>query len=673
MNKYNCIVASLAALALNLWLTATAVAGPNYALAFNGTSGCVDTGTAVIPTSGDFTVEVWVNLPAAPYTYKEVLSQGSSGNAFYIGTDTGNNLRLGDTCSVTGVPFPVGGWHHLAVVKSSTNTILYVDGTNRASKGSAIANPAAATGLRLGRQYGGWGEYWVGGLDDVRVWNVARNAEQIRTNCCATLTGTEAGLVANWQFSEGRGTHCAAIGASPVTNTLSGGIFWMPLGVVVPTVQLLGANPLTNECHTAFNDPGAVAIAAPTGLAAGALHSLVLKADGTVIAWGAGSTNSSAGSVFNYGQAIVPAAATNVVAIASGECHSLALRLDGTVVAWGFNNLSQITVPATAINVVAIAAGAYHSLALRLDGTVVGWGDYGFGQTTPPANATNVVAIAGGEYHSLALKADGTVVAWGAGLTSNPSDGADFGQSIVPDTATNVVAIAAGFYHSLALKADGTVVAWGRNNDGQATVPAAATNVVAIAGGQFHSLALKADGTVVAWGNNAAGQLSTPSTATNIVAITAGVAFNLALKADGTVIGWNWNNYGQTTIPASVYSLNLPVGVSGAVAVNTPGTYELTYSCTNAFGYVASTRRTVVVWQAGQNPPSLASLALVGGSISFTLSGDSGQTVMVETCTNLAAPVWVPVQTNTLGGSPVNFSAPVEPQSPSRFYRLRTP
>jgi len=45
----------------------------------------------------------------------------------------------------------------------------------------------------------------------------------------------------------------------------------------------------------------------------------------------------------------------------------------------------------------------------------------------------------------------------------------------------------------------------------------------------------------------------------------------------------------------------------------------------------------------------------------------------VETCTNLAAPVWVPVQTNTLDSGPVNFSAPVEPQSPSRFYRLRTP
>jgi hypothetical protein len=36
-------------------------------------------------------------------------------------------------------------------------------------------------------------------------------------------------------------------------------------------------------------------------------------------------------------------------------------------------------------------------------------------------------------------------------------------------------------------------------------------------------------------------------------------------------------------------------------------------------------------------------------------------------------PVWEPVQTNTLGGSPANFSARVQPQQPSRFYRLRSP
>jgi hypothetical protein len=73
--------------------------------------------------------------------------------------------------------------------------------------------------------------------------------------------------------------------------------------------------------------------------------------------------------------------------------------------------------------------------------------------------------------------------------------------------------------------------------------------------------------------------------------------------------------------------------------------------------------------QAILTPPVLANLRLASGSLSFNVGGVSNQTVVVEACTNLAAPVWVPLQTNTLGNNPVNFSAPLQP--PNCFYRLR--
>ena len=75
-----------------------------------------------------------------------------------------------------------------------------------------------------------------------------------------------------------------------------------------------------------------------------------------------------------------------MVAIAAGDDYSLALKADGTVVGWGANNTGQTNIPAGLSNVVAIAAGCNHSLALKADGTVVGWGDNGTGQTIiPPA------------------------------------------------------------------------------------------------------------------------------------------------------------------------------------------------------------------------------------------------------------------------------------------------
>jgi hypothetical protein len=213
----------------------------------------------------------------------------------------------------------------------------------------------------------------------------------------------------------------------------------------------------------------------------------------------------------------VPGGLTNVVAIAAGYLHSLALKADGTVVAWGDNLFGQSTVPAGLTQVVAVSGGVYHSLALTAEGTVVKWGqDSG----SVPAGLTNAVALAAGHSHDLALKADGTVIAWGGTL---------YGEASVPPGLGNVVAVGAGVFHSLALKADGTVVAWGDNRAGQTNVPPDLTNAVAIACGDLHSLALRADGTVTAWGANSVGQTNVPDALAKVAAIAAGQGHNLAL------------------------------------------------------------------------------------------------------------------------------------------------
>jgi trimeric autotransporter adhesin len=105
-------------------------------------------------------------------------------------------------------------------------------------------------------------------------------------------------------------------------------------------------------------------------------------------------------------------------AISAAYDHSLALRSNGTVVAWGSNGQGQCNVPLDLSNVTAIVAGCYASLALKRDGTVVFWGGNGYGQQNVPPGLSNVIAIAG-YAHFLALRQDGTVVAWGAGMTNN--------------------------------------------------------------------------------------------------------------------------------------------------------------------------------------------------------------------------------------------------------------
>ena len=150
-----------------------------------------------------------------------------------------------------------------------------------------------------------------------------------------------------------------------------------------------------------------------TAIAGGLYHSLALRSDGSVVAWGCpGGTSTVPPQPSDYGQCAVPAAAqSGVTAIAAGFYQSLALKSDGSVVAWGcgssggFNqDFGQCSVPAEAgSGVKAIAAGIYHSLALK-DGRVLAWGCRGgAGVCTLPPTATSGVTAISANGHSLAL------------------------------------------------------------------------------------------------------------------------------------------------------------------------------------------------------------------------------------------------------------------------------
>jgi alpha-tubulin suppressor-like RCC1 family protein len=243
------------------------------------------------------------------------------------------------------------------------------------------------------------------------------------------------------------------------------------------------------------------------------------------------------------------------MAIAAGEYHSLALKNDGTVWAWGDNRYDQLgngttiyssDVPVQVVTSAGgpaltgctkIAGGPFHSLALKDDGTVWAWGYNSNGQlgngTKTDSNLpvqvvtsvggpalTGITAIAGGGDHSLALKNDGTVWAWGGNYYGELGNGTNTDSNVPVQVSglTGITAIAGGGGGSLALKNDGTVWAWGYNHQGQlgngtntnSNVPvqvAGLSGITKIAGGGSHSLALKNDGTVWAWGYNYYGQL----------------------------------------------------------------------------------------------------------------------------------------------------------------------
>lgn len=67
--------------------------------------------------------------------------------------------------------------------------------------------------------------YFRGLIDEVRIWNVARSANDINNNMKKELTGTEAGLVGYWNCND---SNSSLILADKTTNgnsgTLRGGV-----------------------------------------------------------------------------------------------------------------------------------------------------------------------------------------------------------------------------------------------------------------------------------------------------------------------------------------------------------------------------------------------------------------------------------------------------------------
>jgi hypothetical protein len=70
---------------------------------------------------------------------------------------------------------------------------------------------------------------------------------------------------------------------------------------------------------------------------------------------------------------------------------------------------------------------------------------------------------------------------------------------------------------------------------------------------------------------------------------------------------------------------------------------------------------------------SNASFDVRANRFGFTVTGASNLIIVVEACTDLANPAWIPVGTNTLTDGSSYFSDPQSANHPARFYRVCSP
>lgn len=310
-------------------------------------------------------------------------------------------------------------------------------------------------------------------------------------------------------------------------------------------------------------------------IAAGPDHSLAIRPDSTVAAWG---TTNLIWSDSLLDPRRIPVALRKVVAIAAGMETSIAIKADGSVVVWGdttrhfkppqkekvdvvdiesksptpvmrfadggaeaWSTTTRMTIHDTLLPAEALSSHLGVAMSRRMDGTIRSWNDY---TKSPyfPADTSRYVDMALGGSAILAVKQDGTLAVLlksGSGCSGCDLPPLGLGKVKKVDVASNLTAV---------IKADGTPYIWGDTASTQLSPPAGLSDLVDIRITREAALAMTSNGSVVAWGRDTSITNIPPDALLDIRSISLSTCA-MALRKDGRVVSWGKSKNPDCRIP----------------------------------------------------------------------------------------------------------------------------
>ncbi len=176
--------------------------------------------------------------------------------------------------------------------------------------------------------------------------------------------------------------------------------------------------------------------------------------------------------------------------VAAGLHRSCGLRADDTIVCWGANRKGygdrEGHSDAPPGEFTTFSTGRYHSCGLRTDRTVTCWGSNSAGQADAPSGTFATLGLGIG--YSCGLRTDHTIACWGNN---------DHGQSDAPPGQFTAISI--GQRHSCGLRTNRTAICWGANRDGQTNAPSGTFTAISL--DEENSCGIRSDGALICWGS----------------------------------------------------------------------------------------------------------------------------------------------------------------------------
>ena len=400
--------------------------GTNKALQLGGTNAYVTFGAAPGLGASQFTIETWFRrdgsgvatntgtggIVAVPLVTKGMAeTEGSTVDAnYFLGIRGSDNVLSADFEDIaTGLNHPIAGttvipadgvWRHVAATYDGTTWRLYLNGALEASlvvgnftprfdsiQHFVLGSALNSTGVVTSGQTAG---FFNGVLDEARVWNYARSAQQVSHGMTLEIASSTPGLLGRWGLNEGTGTTVGDSAPPPQNGTIVGSNFsWVagaPFDIAGNTAPIATSDAATTTEGSATtiavlpNDSDADGDALTVASVSAPAHGTAsINANGTI--------------------AYVPAAGYS-----GGDSFTYSIN-DGQ----GGTSSATVSVTITNVNDAPVAANDSYSTNKNVTLTVSAAGVLA-NDTDADGDTLSAIGVVGPSHGSLSLNADGSFI-----------------------------------------------------------------------------------------------------------------------------------------------------------------------------------------------------------------------------------------------------------------------